>query len=211
MLSYSHTKKHRSHWYCLCDCGVIVIKSRDTFRPGRVCACEDCTKKRTRIICSRFGEESPSFKHGHAVGHKHSPTFTSWAAMLNRCGNLMDTRYHRYGGRGITVCSRWRDSFPLFLEDMGERPPGLTLDRIDNNGDYTPQNCRWATNDEQMNNTSQSCRILFNGRMQTVTQWGKELGIPRETLFSRLKKGRSLEEVFSQAHLTRERKNKKEQ
>lgn len=98
----------------------------------------------------RFGEENPAYKHG---GWK-SPTWNSWDHMKRRCNNPKDPKYPNYGGRGIMVCSRWmgKEGFANFLTDMGERPKGCTLDRIDNDGNYTPENCKWSTPKEQSNN-----------------------------------------------------------
>ncbi len=90
--------------------------------------------------------------HNHAVRTQQSPTYNSWQAMIQRCTNPNATYYYLYGGRGITVCERWRSSFVSFLADMGERPKGKTMDRIDVNGNYEPGNCRWATALEQTQN-----------------------------------------------------------
>lgn len=94
----------------------------------------------------------PGFKHGHILAGKKSPTYRSWECMKNRCMNPDHERWARYGGRGITVCVRWSTSFLNFLADMGPRPKGMTLDRIDPNGNYEPKNCRWASDAQQRKN-----------------------------------------------------------
>jgi hypothetical protein len=96
--------------------------------------------------------------------------------------------FDRYGARGITVCKRWLDSFEAFLEDMGPKPKGRSLDRIDNNGPYCKENCRWATSSEQSENTSRTIWITFNGERRTLTGWAQYLRVPRSTLDYRVKK-----------------------
>ena len=117
-------------WVCRCDCGNVVEVFGANLRRGLSTCCG----------CS----------HRKAYGHSYprSPTYHSWDAMRARCEKPATNSYEIYGGRGITVCDRWK-TFSNFLEDMGERPPGTTLDRIDPDGNYEPANCRWATNEEQ--------------------------------------------------------------
>lgn len=107
--------------------------------------------------------------------------------MKNRCMNSNDVFYSRYGGRGIRVCDRWLD-YSLFLEDMGRKPSNKhTLDRIDNNGDYEPSNCRWATAIEQANNKRNTRFITYKGRTKTIANWAREMGIGYLVLYDRLR------------------------
>lgn len=104
---------------------------------------------------SKPGSSNPAYIHGHTTGG-FSRTYHSWASMLQRCTNTERAEYRRYGGRGITVCKRWY-LFQNFLTDMGERPEGTSLDRKNNDGNYTPRNCRWATRSEQQQNKNHKC------------------------------------------------------
>ena len=116
-----------------------------------------------------------------------SPTYRSWEAMRRRCLSSKSDRFAYYGGRGIKICSRW-NSFENFLDDMGLRPEGCTLDRIDNSGHYTPKNCRWATRFKQARNTRQNIRITHNGQTLTLMEWEPIVGIPRDTLYQRYRR-----------------------
>jgi hypothetical protein len=116
--------------------------------------------------------------------------------MIQRCTNPNNPRYARYGGRGIAVCERWR-SFESFLQDMGPRPEGKTLDRVNVDGDYEPGNCRWATPAEQNRNMKRNRVLEWNGRSLCVCDWAKQLGISPITLRSRLRLGWTVEQALT--------------
>ena len=123
-------------------------------------------------------------------------TYSSWRTMLKRCSNPKHDNYAFYGGRGIKVCERWQ-TFESFLADMGEAPAGMTLDRRDNNGNYEPSNCRWATAQEQAENRRNSVYVTLDGVQMTLTAAARKLGISQPLANWRLRKGWPLEKVLS--------------
>lgn len=112
-------------------------------------------------------------------------TYLAWESMLRRCLNPSQDSYRLYGARGITVCPQWR-SFPQFLQDMGECPPGLSLDREDNERGYEPGNCRWIAEDKQQRNKRTNRVLTFNGRTMCIAEWADEIGIKQKTLRARI-------------------------
>lgn len=127
-----------------------------------------------------------SRKHGHAERDAHSGAYKAWRSMRQRCLYPSQQSYPLYGGRGITICDRW-SSFANFLADMGERPEGMSLDRIDSNGNYEPNNCRWATTKDQARNRPGRTRLLSHeGETLSVVEWAEKTGIPSGTIRSRI-------------------------
>lgn len=139
-----------------------------------------------------------SFKpvHGHASTGKKSATYIAWESMRSRCNYSRGPTYRHYGGRGITVCARW-SSFANFLADMGERPDWMTLDRIDNDGPYSPENCRWTTRKVQAQNRRTAHLVTFRARTQTLMEWCEEFGLTYNTVVYRLRRGWPPERAFS--------------
>jgi len=132
----------------------------------------------------------PKLSHGQSkrTRQKATAVYLCWASMKSRCLSPKDQRYPRYGGRGISVCDRWLE-FENFLTDMGERPRGRSLDRIDNDGNYEPGNCRWATQLEQQSNRRSNRLLTFRGETLCMTEWARRIGISAQALFTRLKRG----------------------
>lgn len=134
---------------------------------------------------SKYKSTTSYVRHGRAKGGKPDSILVIWRRMKNRCLNPSDQAYERYGGRGITICDSWLD-FTKFLIDMGERPIGKTLDRIDNNLGYSLNNCRWASYTEQNNNRRDNRMLNFKGETKTMAQWCQELNLSKKAVSQRL-------------------------
>jgi len=140
---------------------------------------------------------------GKYYKYAHTPEYRIWRRMITRCHNPNDSGYYKYGARGIRVCIRWRRSFNAFLHDMGPRPPNKSIDRIDNDGHYTPSNCKWSTNKEQMQNTRRT--ILVLGR--TLREWSDRTGILYKTLKTRYYRGYKQRYIITKENLHARKKS----
>lgn len=176
---------------CKCDCGKIHITRVNDLRTGNTKSC-GCHK--LQLAKERFTTH----------GMTKSPVFNVWQKMKNRCFISTDKSYFNYGGRGITVCDRWVNGdgvlggFECFHQDMGNPPDGTQLDRYPNNdGNYEPGNCRWATREQNGSNKRNNVNLTFNGRTMTQSQWARELGISQSTIVLRIKKGLSMKDILS--------------
>ena len=166
----------RVMWHVRCDCGHETTYRADTLREGRSKMCRACTR---------------TSKHGR------DQMYDAWRSMHRRCGDNGHVSYADYGGRGIYVCERWQ-SFDLFFEDMGERPSSAhTLERMDNDGPYSPENCKWATQKEQHNNKRSNRLVTYQGIEMTVTQLAERVGIDRHVIYQRLKYGYTVDEAVT--------------
>ena len=172
------TDRH-SRFLCRCECGIEHIVLMTQLTSGRSQSC-GCLKRDVTI--------ARSTKHGHSPEGSPSSTYRTWAAMITRCTNPKQAQYPDYGGRGITVVTRWM-VFKNFLSDMGERPDGLSLDRINNDLGYSPDNCRWATRKVQMRNKRSNHMLTHDGETLSIAEWSERTGIPYDTLKNRVKSG----------------------
>lgn len=172
----------KKHWSCICDCGETTVVASTHLIGGKTSSC-GCLR-RDLLRNSRT-------KHGFS----ETKTYATWCRMRDRCLNQNNPKFQRYGGRGISVCSRW-DVFDNFLFDMGEKPERMSIGRIDNDGNYTPENCRWESDTQQSRNKSTTRNITHNGCTKTMTDWATLFDIPVATLFNRLEKGISMSEAL---------------
>lgn len=167
--SYQYKSGSAPTWQVRCDCGRTKIVAGPNLRNGSTRSC-GCVQRPHGM----FG----------------TPEYGAWVGMIQRCTNPKGRAFPNYGGRGITVCPRWLNSFQNFFADMGPRPSrGLSLDRIDNNGPYAPENCRWATRKQQARNKRTSRVLVVDGVSATIPEWVERTGLLKSTIRERLRRG----------------------
>lgn len=171
-------------WICECDCGTVKEVASADLKSGRTNSCGCILRDRK----------------GTTFNGIHQREYRSWSAMKQRCYYAKHNEYHRYGGRGISMCDSWRESFSNFYADMGNCPDGFSIDRIDNNGDYCPSNCKWSGAVEQSSNTSRNVNVEYEGRAFTLKQLAAHIGVNYYRLHAYYRRRRlPLEDSISRA------------
>jgi hypothetical protein len=180
---------------CLCDCGNEVMVIKDKLRSGHTKSC-GC------LNIEMIGSLNAS--HGKC----DTSEYRAWAGMLTRVGNDKERGWHRYGGRGITVCERWKHSFENFLTDMGIKPTKKhSIERVDNDGNYEPDNCKWGTCIEQANNKRNNVKIVFESVAYSPRALSEKLGVPIKTAYGWAGRKNKPELLFSQYRSRKEKLN----
>lgn len=194
--------------YCSRKCGLRAVSdARTESRVAIAClVCGQTRRVKPSVLadgrgkyCSKACQGIGRRTHGETIDQANpSPEYRTWTGIKTRCLNPNDRGYPRYGGRGITICDRWRDSFEAFLADVGRRPsPAHSIDRINNDRGYEPGNVRWTTADVQSRNRRTVVRITYGEKTMTLHDWGVEIGISASTLKQRLRLGWSVERAFT--------------
>lgn len=184
------SKNERATWLCRCDCGGEKVVAAQELSKGSTRSCGCLAQEQRKQAAQRQC-------HGFSRANMMSERKT-WENMIARCYYPKHRSYWAYGAKGVTVCAQWRESFEQFVRDMGRRPVGCTIDRIDSSGDYTPENCRWATMAMQANNKRSNRLLTHDGQTMTVSQWAQHVGIKVPTLFARLKLGWSVHRALTE-------------
>lgn len=197
VLEYSYNKKGQRIWRCQCDCGNITYVSTAKLKSNNTKSC-GCLRRETKS----------NFLHG-----KHNDRlYHIWQGMKERCYNSNSIKFKNYGGKGITVCDEWKNDFMLFYNwaisngyDYTKTRKEQSLDRIDVNGNYEPNNCRWITHSKNCRNKNNNVYLTKNGMSKTIAEWCEELNLNQRTISARAKKYNNIDDILSQENLTRKK------
>ena len=183
VVSRAESKNQRTMWNCVCDCGKKVVVGSKDIRNGKTKSCGCYHKDNYAQPPRMIGRKNPSYKHG-GTGTK---LYWIWSSMVQRCTNENDKRFQMYGARGITVCDEWLNGFGAFCEwaMMNGYSEGLSIDRIDNDGNYCPENCRWTDSVVQSNNRRNNIMITRNNETHTLSEWARIKKLPYKTILER--------------------------
>lgn len=200
-----------SYWKCKCDCGGYITTSARCLKTGdtKSCGCLFRTKERIAMVAENGRKNRRSASSDFAERIAEHPLYQIWMDMRRRCNNPNKHAYKYYGGRGIKVCDRWNgdNGFENFVSDMGERPgKEYSIDRIDVNGDYCPENCRWATMIEQMNNTRRNSYVIYKGKRLSVSEFSRITGISNQSTSKFLCMGLDINYIVMNSHRYRKGK-----
>lgn len=184
-----HSKNQPTRWLCKCDCGNETVVFGVNIKRGLTQSCGCFNKERIRSIFTT---------HGATAGGRETPEYKAWCHIKDRCYNEKNKQFKDWGGRGIKMCDRWKDSFDNFLSDMGLKPSKKhSIDRFPNNdGDYEPSNCRWGTSKEQNGSRRNNVIIEYNGECLVQRDWSKRLGVCEHTINRYINKGKSIGDII---------------
>ncbi len=192
VLSQAENLNNQTRWHCRCECGTKLALRTINFVSGNTksCGCwkSETTSMRVRARCTT---------HGASVRGNKKRSYIIWMNMVQRCTNPLVPSYIHYGARGISMCDRWRTSYANFIADMGDPPVGYSIDRINNDGNYEPTNCRWAPRKVQARNTRRNHMIEYLGERLALSEWAERTGLPYATLLHRVTAGWSPEEALT--------------
>lgn len=177
------SQSSRRAWHCTCDCGNSTVVHTSALRGGQTRSC-GCLKN--ELASARA--VAMNYKHGHKTG-RVSPEYHTWSSMKTRCFSPKHEAWKDYGGRGIAVCDRWRKSFADFLADVGPRPNGTVLDRINNDGNYEPGNVRWTNQSTNLRNRRTNALIEIDGVTKCAADWAAQMGVERHAILQRYQAG----------------------
>lgn len=185
VVSFNSSHKCGSYWNCVCDCGNSTKVLSSNLRSGLVKSC-GCLSSET------------TSNRNKTHGLSNSNIYNVYKTMISRCCNINNKSYKYYGGRGISVCDRWLIGFEYFFQDMGGTyKQGLSIDRINVNGNYSPENCKWVTFEQQSRNRTDNVFIEYNGLVKTMKDWSVFYGLSHKTVWARINRGWSIEKTFN--------------
>mgnify|MGYP007112382901 CR=1 FL=1 len=185
-------------WTCKCDCGNVVLVPSGYLPRKKSCGC---------LVSETASRTASTGNNRRTHGMKGTKIYHVWEVIKYRCLNENNSQWKNYGGRGITICDEWKNDFKTFYDYVSELPhygeEGYSIDRIDNDGNYEPGNCKWSTRLEQNTNKRNNIKVEYNGECRTLKEWSRDLGINYETLRNRYKANKPVEELFSKKRLKR--------